>query len=571
MEVTTSSVVVDIGASTTRVGYAAEGAPSQVLNSCIGVRPVVGGSDGSPSGRPRELIFPLGFSERRDGVEVVPALFPTWRGPSGKRKGSANPSYTLHEEAFENIVSLSCTGSLAARSYLTSDCMDAVRDEDTKHPGGSVLRLTELCGIGADLQDQPLLLSEPNVHCREIREKMAEVLFEKLHVGCLYIAKRALLSCIAAGRSSALVLDVGSSGLSIAPVADSFVLDSQVSEWPVGGEAMSQLLGSILVGHNLPVHPSFARFTAQSRSAKVPLDKPGDWDRVHPSYIHWSRMQTLSFLKEGICRVADDPRDIAAARKPVVLPNQQQQHKRRGGAAAAGSDGFMQSQLLFPCASAASAAALLAGTSGSEGGVMELPDGTRLEADQVAMKARSGEALAHALRGACAEGVGASVILCVFASPQTLLLGFIFLWQSETRKRCVLVVQLPEVLFCPMLLSTVPGGGYGFPGLSEAVRQVAEGVESEGYRDLLSVMILTGGCSSIPGMVERVSRELMEDPAVCAGQKVRLLAAPGSLERRYSAWVGGSILSSLSSFQAAWCSREEYEEHGPAVVQRKCY
>lgn len=73
------------------------------------------------------------------------------------------------------------------------------------------------------------------------------------------------------------------------------------------------------------------------------------------------------------------------------------------------------------------------------------------------------------------------------------------------------------------------------------------------------------------GMVERVNRELVEDPAICGGQKVRLLAVPGSSERRYSTWVGGSILSSLSSFQAAWCSREEYEEHGPAVVQRKCY
>lgn len=77
--------------------------------------------------------------------------------------------------------------------------------------------------------------------------------------------------------------------------------------------------------------------------------------------------------------------------------------------------------------------------------------------------------------------------------------------------------------------------------------------------------------SACLGMVERVSRELIEDPGVCGGQKVRLLAAPGSLERRQSAWVGGSILSSLSSFQAAWCSREEYEEHGPTIVQRKCY
>lgn len=104
-------------------------------------------------------------------------------------------------------------------------------------------------------------------------------------------------------------------------------------------------------------------------------------------------MQTLAFIKDGLCRVADDPRDVTAARKSLVLPNQQQQPKRRGGATtSSGPDGFMQSQLLSPCPSAASAAMLLAGSNGSEGGVIELPDGTRLEAEQVATKARAAPA-----------------------------------------------------------------------------------------------------------------------------------------------------------------------------------
>ncbi|CDJ46626.1 actin-like family protein ARP4a, putative [Eimeria brunetti] len=519
MELASSSVVVDIGAANTRVGYAGEGAPCQLLNSCIGIRQVSAATDGSQNGTPRELIFPLNFSERRDGVEVVPALIPTWRGPSGKRKGDCNPSYTLNEEAFENLVALSCTGARSCRLSSREEGGKVLGFASANGSGASLdsnLRLTELCGIGADLREQPLLISEPNIHCRSIREKMAEILFEGLQVGSLYTAKRALLSCVALGRSSAMVIDVGASGLSIAPVSDSFVLDQHVAEWPVGGDAMSQLFGSILVGHNLPVHPSFARFSAQGRMSKIALDKPGDWDKIHASYMHWSRMQTLSFLKEGLCRVADDPRDVTFARKPIVLPSQQQQAKRRGGGAAASPDSPAASQLLFPCLTGASAAALLSSGSGSEGGIMELPDGTRLEADQVAMK-------------------------------------------------------IPEVLFYPAFLSLVPGGGGGFPGLPEAVRQVAEAVETEGNRDILSVLILTGGCSCIPGMVERVNRELVDDPAVCGGQKVRLLAVPGSQERRFSAWVGGSMLASLSSFQAAWCSRDEYEEHGPAVVQRKCY
>ncbi|CDJ65320.1 actin-like family protein ARP4a, putative [Eimeria necatrix] len=503
MELISSSLVIDIGASSTRVGYAGEGSPSQLLNSCIGVRQLRGPQEGlsaenhGRSNTTREIIFPLNFSQRRDCVEVVPALFPSWRGATGKRKMDFNPVYTLHEEAFENLVALSCTGARAARFGRRGDeaypnCVDS--NGSTRSPE-STLRLTELCGIGADLREQPLLLSEPNIHSREVREKIAEILFESLQVGSLYTAKRALLACVALGRSSALVIDMGASGLSIAPVSDSFVLDQHVTEWPVGGDAMSQLLSAVLVGHNFPVHPSFARFSAQSRMVKVSLDKPGDWDNVHPSYMHWSRMQTLSFLKEGLCRVADDPRDVALAQKPIALPSPQQQTKRRGVAT---SEASGSSQLIFPCSTGASAAALLSGGSGVEGG-------------------------------------------------------------------------LPEILFCPALVSSVPGGGGGFPGLPDAVRQVAEAVETDGNRDILSALILTGGCSCIPGMVERVNRELVEDPAICGGQKVRLLAVPGSSERRYSTWVGGSILSSLSSFQAAWCSREEYEEHGPAVVQRKCY
>lgn len=96
-------------------------------------------------------------------------------------------------------------------------------------------------------------------------------------------------------------------------------------------------------------------------------------------------MQTLSFLKEGLCRVADDPRDVALAQKPIALPSPQQQTKRRGVAT---SEASGSSQLIFPCSTGASAAALLSGGSGVEGGVMELPDGTRLEAEQLATKAR---------------------------------------------------------------------------------------------------------------------------------------------------------------------------------------
>lgn len=42
------------------------------------------------------------------------------------------------------------------------------------------------------------------------------------------------------------------------------------------------------------------------------------------------------------------------------------------------------------------------------------------------------------------------------------------------------------------------------------------------------------------------------------------------VERRFSVFIGGSILASLGSFQQMWLSKAEYDEHGPSLIHRKC-
>jgi actin-related protein 4 len=49
------------------------------------------------------------------------------------------------------------------------------------------------------------------------------------------------------------------------------------------------------------------------------------------------------------------------------------------------------------------------------------------------------------------------------------------------------------------------------------------------------------------------------------------LIAPGPVvERKYAAWIGGSILASLGSFHQLWISKKEYEEHGANIVEKRC-
>merc|ERR1712061_732303 len=50
--------------------------------------------------------------------------------------------------------------------------------------------------------------------------------------------------------------------------------------------------------------------------------------------------------------------------------------------------------------------------------------------------------------------------------------------------------------------------------------------------------------------------------------KIKIIAPP---ERKYSVWIGGSTLASLSTFQQMWISKQEYDECGPSIVHRKCF
>ena len=51
------------------------------------------------------------------------------------------------------------------------------------------------------------------------------------------------------------------------------------------------------------------------------------------------------------------------------------------------------------------------------------------------------------------------------------------------------------------------------------------------------------------------------------GTRIRLMA---ELQRNIAAWIGGSILTSLSTFDSMWVTKQEYNESGPSVVHRKC-
>ena len=84
---------------------------------------------------------------------------------------------------------------------------------------------------------------------------------------------------------------------------------------------------------------------------------------------------------------------------------------------------------------------------------------------------------------------------------------------------------------------------------------------------LLNNIVLTGAGSLIEKLPERLQSDLQ---AMFPNPKVRVLANSSAQERKFGAWVGGSVLGSLGTFHQMWVSRQEYGEFGAGVVEKRC-
>jgi actin len=125
---------------------------------------------------------------------------------------------------------------------------------------------------------------------------------------------------------------------------------------------------------------------------------------------------------------------------------------------------------------------------------------------------------------------------------------------GDERFRC------PEVLFQPSMI------GMESEGVHVLTYNAIMKCDVDIRKDLYGNIVLSGGTTMYDGIADRLTAEMTR--LAPAAIKVKVVAPP---ERKYSVWIGGSILSSLSTFQAMWVTKEEYDDAGPGIVHRKCF
>jgi len=119
--------------------------------------------------------------------------------------------------------------------------------------------------------------------------------------------------------------------------------------------------------------------------------------------------------------------------------------------------------------------------------------------------------------------------------------------------------RCPEVLFKPNFIGIEQQGVHNL--LFTSIMKCDVDIR----KDLYANIVMSGGTTMFKGLDTRLQEEIktLAPPTMT----IKIVAPP---ERKYSVWIGGSILASLSTFEEMWVTKQEYDESGPGIVHRKC-
>eukprot|EP00754_Rhynchopus_humris_P047451 Rhum_TRINITY_DN7044_c1_g1::Rhum_TRINITY_DN7044_c1_g1_i1::g.21602::m.21602/K05692/ACTB_G1; actin beta/gamma 1 len=126
-----------------------------------------------------------------------------------------------------------------------------------------------------------------------------------------------------------------------------------------------------------------------------------------------------------------------------------------------------------------------------------------------------------------------------------------------------------ESLFRPSLL---PGVDCDQKGIHHLLLDSIRKCDTDIAGSLFQNVVVAGGTSMTHGLHERIETELT---ALAPNERIKVHA---STERSNATWIGGSILSSLPTFQDLWVTKADYEEYGQqhpgnkaSIIHRNCF
>ena len=548
----TGSFIGDVGSHTSRFGYGGDDSPKYVVPSYVGCSTTTAttkptrlhvqtscynhslasgacqtpmrGAAQSPSSMPpmtqtstsrsdslslaeHPIIHPANYLQQGQDIVDWDAYEQLWQCAFD----------TLHvRDRFKHTVG---GGSL---TVATSSDDNKSADTKTKATGSGVSSTMMRPGVPDHACVHPLLAVAPGfthlvglshdaqaaAHRKQLMQ-MTELLVEKLDCPAMFIAPAPMLAAFSHGRQTALVVDLGAGGCRVTPVVDGFLLKQSQRRNGRGGDWMGNVQWKALLDNKTLLRP---RYQQTSRTAAV--------TQTRGIFHRWA-MQDLMFELRSSKEVALP--DWQSSRTPLFASSDGGDHPMKTDddneeKDEEGDEGDEeQQQEAQPDTS----------PPGGESAVFELPDGTLID-----LTTKIGKDIRRVPELLFADQM--PFLEYEKADPYTSILNQHF--------------SLSDLPLHQLIHSSLSAVG-----------------DVDARKDLAASILLTGGSSLFAGLEERLSYEVSQNVTF----KTKVLASRHAVERSCASWIGGSILTSLGSFQQLWLGRTEYEEYGVTMaIQR---
>ncbi|KAI0269245.1 actin-related protein Arp4p [Gloeopeniophorella convolvens] len=283
-----SALVLDIGSSSLRAGYAGDDTPKAIIPTSYGFIPISQDAD---------------VSMTEAGAEAEPAPL---KEESKLYLGQHGPSVWREQMQIGNPVNEGMISDFKPIPALIN------------HAFNEVMRCNPA--------DHPVLVTEPSWNTTANRERMAEIMFEEFQVPAFYIANTGVLNAyFRCRKGSALVIDIGHSTASVTPVVDGFVLRKGLVH-----SALPQLVQAhakhtlITANHSHPPIQLFSHQLIANKSAVEPGAQPrftvreDRFSKTTPSLASYYENREVDEWVQSVAGVLDQGwNEQAAAQRPA--------------------------------------------------------------------------------------------------------------------------------------------------------------------------------------------------------------------------------------------------------------
>ncbi|PGH11219.1 hypothetical protein AJ80_07224 [Polytolypa hystricis UAMH7299] len=296
-----SALILDPGYSSIRAGFAGEDTPKSIIPTFYGKYDT------------DKYIY-------GDNIYVSPRPGLSIHNPMGKE--GLVEDWDMAEKVWEYAFSSRLTGHKPGNPKFNGL-------NDVPNNGELPVEMDIVEAEEKPLADTPLLMTEPGWNPTKAREKTIEIAMEKWGTPAFYLARNGVLAAFAAGKASALVVDVGASTVSVTPVHDGLVLKRGVQHSPYAGDYISSQIRALFKSNTpnpITVTPHYlissktavdAGQPAQATYRNIPAEQAPD-----ASFRRLLEDRTLAEFKECVVQVWPGPASLASP-NPNGVPNEE--------------------------------------------------------------------------------------------------------------------------------------------------------------------------------------------------------------------------------------------------------